>query len=269
METDRQTGIIYRVWEAAAPRAAIVLVHGLGAHSARWESMASFLQGAGVSVYAPELQGFGLTTSLKGHIDSFSAYYGQIGRVSDMARQKYHGLPVFIAGESLGGLIAFLAVLKSPGMFSGLIAIAPAFRQVLRLSPMFYAAVFFWLLIYPKKQFVMPFSLSMCTRDAEYCALMEKDPREHRLASARLLFETEICGRVASARAFEMTLPVLFLLPGKDMLVHSGASRKIFEKIASPQKQLIEYPQMYHALSIDTGKEKVFEDILDWIDKLI
>jgi alpha-beta hydrolase superfamily lysophospholipase len=269
MVTDQPTGIMYRVWETDSPRAAIVLVHGLGAHSARWEKMASFLQGRGVSVYAPELQGFGLTASLKGHIDSFNIYYGQIGRIYDIVSHKCPGVPVFIAGESLGGLIAFLVVLKSIRAFSGLIAIAPAFRQVLRLSPMFYAAVFFCLLIKPKKQFVMPFSLSMCTRDSEYCALMEKDPREHRLASARLLFETEICGRIASARAFEMTLPVLFMLPGKDLLVYSETSRNIFEKIASPQKKLIEYPQMYHALSIDIGKEKVFEDILDWMNKLI
>ena len=34
-------------------------------------------------------------------------------------------------------------------------------------------------------------------------------------------------------------------------------------------KQLIEYPEMFHALSIDLDREKVFADILNWVERRI
>nr|MBC8428746.1 alpha/beta hydrolase [FCB group bacterium] len=50
-----------------------------------------------------------------------------------------------------------------------------------------------------------------------------------------------------------------------DTLVDPKASKSVFKGLKHKDKKLIEYPEMYHALSIDIGRETVFNDILKWI----
>jgi alpha-beta hydrolase superfamily lysophospholipase len=259
---------MYRTWTVTQPSCVVLLVHGLGAHTCRWEGLAAFLQTAGYAVFALELEGFGVTHALKGHINSFSVYHRHIARLIAIIREQYPDKKIVTIGESMGGLISFLMAIKHPESFQGLVCIAPAFKTTLSLSWWFYCIVYLWLFLNPRKQFRMPFDLSMCTRDTEYPKCMENDGKEHRLASARLLWEIDKAQRVSRRRAFEITMPVLFLLAGTDLLVDSRYSRKIFESIASPRKEVKEYPEMFHALSIDTGREKVFEDITEWLTRL-
>jgi alpha-beta hydrolase superfamily lysophospholipase len=48
-------------------------------------------------------------------------------------------------------------------------------------------------------------------------------------------------------------------------MVDQKKSKKIFNRLQLKDKKMIEYPGMYHALSIEKGKEKVFADILAWV----
>ena len=62
-------------------------------------------------------------------------------------------------------------------------------------------------------------------------------------------------------------LPVLFLVAAEDKMIDHRATRAIFNGLADKDKTLVEFPGMYHALSIDIGKEAVFQNILNWIEK--
>jgi alpha-beta hydrolase superfamily lysophospholipase len=64
-----------------------------------------------------------------------------------------------------------------------------------------------------------------------------------------------------------MVTPALFLVAGGDRIVDSAASEKVFRGLASRDKTLIDFPGMYHSLSIEMGKEQVFEEILRWAGK--
>jgi len=44
-------------------------------------------------------------------------------------------------------------------------------------------------------------------------------------------------------------------------------SEKVFRGLKTKDKKIIMYPEMYHALSIELAREKVFEDILRWLIK--
>jgi alpha-beta hydrolase superfamily lysophospholipase len=58
----------------------------------------------------------------------------------------------------------------------------------------------------------------------------------------------------------------ILLIPGDDLLVDERAGRKQFEKLPLPDKTLFAYPDMLYALSIEIGREKVFQDIAAWAD---
>ncbi|MFH1245854.1 MAG: alpha/beta fold hydrolase [Candidatus Omnitrophota bacterium] len=265
MIQDKQTGLMYRLWDCPAAGAVMLLVHGLGAHSARWEAFSAYLLKNNIAAYAPELRGFGETPGLRGHIDSFERYYADIRALSALIRKDHPGKKVFLLGESLGGLITFLTAISAPELFAGLICIAPAFKSRLKFSPGEYIRIFVSLCYNPRRQFIIPSNVQMCTRDTSYQTEIERDTREHHLGTSRLLFNTLIAQIQAGYLKGRLRIPTLFLIAGQDLLVDSPTSLKFFQGLKVQDKTIIQYPDMYHALSIDLDKEKVFQDILAWV----
>lgn len=246
----------YRQWVTPTPRAVFLLVHGLGAHSGRWEAMSDFFLKKGISSYAIECPDFG-------------SYYSNILRLHDIASKENPSKKIFLVGESLGALISFLFAIDRPGLFDGLVCLAPAFRNKLRLPTSDYLKILASLFYDPEKQFRLPFDPSMLTRDSEYRKKMDSDEREQRSVSSRLMAGTLFSQVRAKALKKRLTTPVLFLVAGDDKIVDSGASVEIFKGLRVEDKTLVEYPGMYHSLSIELGKEKVFEDLSGWIERRI
>ncbi|MBL7071583.1 MAG: alpha/beta hydrolase [Candidatus Omnitrophica bacterium] len=269
MITDKKTGIIYKEWKAASADAVFLLVHGLGAHTGRWIFLADFFLKRNISSYAIELRGFGETKGLKGHIDSFKTYLNDIAGLREIIAKENKGKKIFLIGESVGGLISFLTASVLPDFFAGLISISPAFASKLKATPLAYFKTLAPLIYNPKKQFPIPFDSKMCTRDTEYQRTMNSDLREHRLATSRFIFELIKAQLSCNIFSKIVDVPVLFLLSGNDKLVIPEATRRVFNRLRAKDKKIIEYPRMYHALSIDLDKEKVFNDILDWVEKRI
>jgi alpha-beta hydrolase superfamily lysophospholipase len=260
--------LLYQSWQSADPKAVFLLVYGLGAHLGRWKFLADFLLAKNYSAYALELKGFGETPDTpRGHIHSFKIYYQDMNRLLTIIKNENPNKKIILLGESLGALLAFKFAALYPQDLTALICISVAFKNVMRFSLLNYFLMVSALLYAPRRQFEMPFTAAMCTRDTSYQAIMNQDPRELRLASAKLLYETLIVQLASPTLARRIKIPTLFLLAGKDQLVDPKTSRSIFAKIKSTQKKLIEYPEMYHALSIELGREKVFEDMLKWLQE--
>jgi alpha-beta hydrolase superfamily lysophospholipase len=267
-----ETDLIYRFWQPEVkPRASFLLIHGLGAHSGRWHFFGEYFAERGFASYALELKGFGETSAIPGHIWSFETYFEDIKRIYGYIKKEHPANEIFLAGESLGALISFLMASRQSELFSGLICFSPAFKNRMKFSLSTYLQFVFYLYFFPIKQFKMPFNSQMCTRDAAYQKEMDSSWRETRVATARMLWNI-LKGQISSAAAAgKVTCPVLFLLAGedKDQLVVPAAAKKIFKKIKTKDKQLIEYSAMLHALSIELEREKVFEDVLKWVNEKI
>lgn len=264
---DASSGILYYKWTANDPDMVFLLVHGMGAHSERWKAFADFLLSRSISSYSLELRGFGQTTDYKGHIDSLNVYYKDVSRLIEIIRAENPGKKIVLAGESMGGLIAFEFISKYPEKIDALVCFSPAFGNKMNIN---IPAVIIPLLYDPKRQHVMPFTSDWCTRDAAYQKIMDADPREHRFASSSLLLQLLFAQISSMFNAPKVQKPVMFLLAGddKDKLVEPKAAKSIFKRMRGDNKKLIQYPDMLHALSIDNGKEKVFEDIYCWISGL-
>ncbi|MFA6216477.1 MAG: lysophospholipase [Candidatus Omnitrophota bacterium] len=266
---DTKTGIIYRQWAVSSPQAIVLLIHGLGGHSGRWGYLTHFFQQHSISSYALELKGFGETKDLKGHIDTFKTYFSDIFSLYTIIGRENPGKKVFLVGESLGGLIAFNMVILNPAIFDGLVCISPAFASRLKFSPLEYIKIFSAFFTNPRKQFKMPFDAQMCTGDAAYQKMMDLDPREHRLATPKLLVHSLFWQLRAELFLYKIKIPSLFLLAGEDKLVDPRISKMIFKALTIKDKTLIEYPDKYHALPIESGREQVFEDMRVWLEKRI
>src|SRR3989338_2259227 len=184
LEIDGKTAVTYRQWNAPLPEAVLLLVHGLGAHSQRWNFLADFFLQNNITSYAIELRGFGETKGLKGDIENFNIYYNDIRSLCGVIRRENPDKKIFLIGESMGALIAFLITVQGQDSFSGVILISPVFKSRLRMPNLNYFKIFFSLFYNTKKQFYLPFDSKICTRDTAYQKIMDADPREHRLATA-------------------------------------------------------------------------------------
>lgn len=265
------TDFLFRRWDAApgpgSPKAVFLLVHGLGAHSARWGFWGDFFGARGYSSYAVELRGFGLTPERpRGHVDSWRLWERDILALRDRVGRDHSGQKVFLVGESMGGLIVYDLVARHPGRFDGTVLMAPAFKNGLKFSWSAYAKIGL-IPFRPTTMIALPFTSGMATRDRDYVALMDADPAEIRVASLKLMAGFLPVQARAGRLAGKLETPTLMMVPGVDHFVDERAGYRIFRKIAASDKTLIEYPDMYHALSIDLGRDKVFGDVLDWTAK--
>jgi len=245
------------------------LVHGLGGHSNNWELMAKFLIEHNITSYAIELKGFGNTEGLKGHISSLNVYIKDVRRLYNIIRKEHQRLPIFIAGESMGGLIGFLTVIKKPRLFKGLVCMSPGFASGLKFSLAEYFKMVSAHFYNSKKQFIMPFTSDMCTRDPECKKIIDNDKLEHRFATPGLLLSILLAQMASHISKHKIKTDTLFLLAGKDTFVKTSTSKKIFKGIRFEHKEMIEYPEMRHSLTMELGREKVFADLLKWLEKRI
>ena len=266
--TDNLRGVKYREWKSHSPKAVVLLLHGLGAHSGRWDPFSRFLLERDFSSYAIDLGGFGENAPIKGHVSSFKAYYDDIFVLFDIARQENPESKIYLAGESMGGLIAFMAASIYPDLFSGLICWSPAFVNSMPFNIHQYLNIFSALLYNPKKRIHMPFYPEMYTRDPEMQEHIKTDQKEHDFASSGLLYNILIAQIKSLFAAKNIKVPVLFQVAGTDNLVSPAASEKIFRHISSEDKRIIVYPDMYHSLSVDLDREAVFGDTFKWIKEL-
>ena len=280
------TDFLFRRWDAApwpsattgssattglaSPKAVFLLVHGLGAHTSRWEFLAGYLAANGFGSYALELRGFGRTPERpRGHVDSFKVWDRDILALRETIGRDFPGKKVFLLGESMGGLLAYDVAGRNPGLFSGVVLIAPAFKNGMKFPLRAYLKLVLFLPFNPKLMVDLPFTSETATRDLEYAAVMNANPDELRVASLKLLAGfLPVQGR-GGRLAKTFAVPSLFLIPGVDHLVDERAGRKVFGKVAAVDKTIVEYPEMFHALSIDLGREKVFRDVVDWTAKRV
>lgn len=261
------TDIEYVQWAHSNPKAVFILVHGLGAHGLRWKAFGEFFAARGISSYAIELKNFEHSRPPRARDEKFTNYYEKISCLYDIAAKENPGKNIFLIGESMGGLISFLYAAIHPGLLNGLVCISPAFENKYKPSLKDYFRIFVPFLYNPGKEHPLPFDPSMCTRDAIYRRMMVEDAREGHTLSSRLILEIFMAEAKARLVKDELDVPVLFLTSGEDKIVDSDGAKTIFERLKVKDKKLVDFPGMYHSLSIDIGREHVFEEILQWVEE--
>jgi alpha-beta hydrolase superfamily lysophospholipase len=268
LKTISGSDVLYRHWPAGGAKAALLLVYGFGAPGERWNFFADHFSGKGFACYALELRGLGETKERpRGHIDSFDRYYQDLRAMAALIKKENPGKKIFLAGDSLGGVLSFVMAASDPDLFQGLICMSPYFKNVLKFSLLDYLILLPALLFNPRWMIDAHFTSQMVTRDVEYQKILDSDPREWRQISAK--YSVNVLWEQVRANWLKkkVRVPVLFLLSGKDYLGDPSASKRIFRGLTVQDRSLIEYPEMLHALYIDLGREKVFGDILGWIEK--
>ena len=112
-------------WPASiSPLGVVLIAHGMGEHSLRYDSFATELAAAGYYVYAAEHRGHGEPARQADSLGDFgvagfSVLASDLVKLVDWARRRHSGLPLILFGHSMGSFVAQLLLLDHSELIDG------------------------------------------------------------------------------------------------------------------------------------------------------
>lgn len=250
---------LIREWAPAdAPRAIIVLVHGIAEHSGRYERTGDLLAGAGFRVHAFDVIGHGASGGARVDIDEWARFHDQLEEHMSWATEQ--GPPVVLMGHSMGSLLALgytldgrvqpdLLVLSAPAIAGG-----AAWQRAIA-GP---AAK-----IAPKLSIPQGIKGEHLSRDPEVAERYFADPLVHTNATMRFGKAMFDAMDEATLKVHQLQVPTLVLHGGSDPSVPPQSSA-FFADLADCERRL--YPTLRHEILNEPEGPEVVADIIDWIN---
>ena len=260
------TPLFYQAWlpRLSRPRAVLVNLHGLGDHSGLYPTLAGHFPARGIALYAYDMRGNGRSPGQRAYLRSWDEYRGDLHSFVELVREWETGSPLFLLGNSLGGLVVLDYALHRPGGLAGVAAAAPPIGK-LGVPPVLMVLGRAMSRIIPRFSLQVGMDLTGLARDPAVVQAVVSDPLFHRRGTARL--STEVTAAIARVHALagNLSVPLLILHGSADRMVPPDGSREFFAKVRFPDREFQEYPGAYHGLFADTGYQQVLQDLEHWM----
>ena len=260
--------LFVRQWPAQGePVASLVICHGFNAHSGHYARAAEAFAARGFAVTALDLRGRGRSDGERFYVDSIDDYVSDLSGAVELVRADAPHLPIYLLGHSAGGMTAVAYAIDNQDRIAGLICESFALRvaapdivlQLLRGASH----------IVPHAP-ILRLKAEDFSRDPAWIAHLNADP----------LIDDEvqpIRTVAALARASErleqafgrITLPLLILHGTADRATRPDGSQRFFDAAGSSDKTLHLYEGYYHDLLNDIGRDRVLNDVGNWIEKRV
>lgn len=248
-----------RRWEVDSPRAAMLLVHGIGEHSGRYEHVGRAFADAGIDVLAHDQRGFGRSGGRRGFVDRFADYLDDVEAL--LLRRRELDVPVVLMGHSLGGLVSTaylvsrrpqpdLAVLSAP-------ALAAELPRWQRLTAPIAGTII------PGLRIPADFDGSLLSRDPEVQQAYETDPLRVPTSTARLGREILRTMERTSSRLDRIRVPAYVFHGTDDALVPPSASEPLADVDGVTRRV---WPGLRHEAMNEPERDEVIAEIIAWLD---
>ncbi len=255
-----------RRWRSEnAPKAVLSIVHGHGEHSGRYGNVADWFVPRGYSVYAFDLRGHGHSQGKRGELNDFGEWREDVRAFLDLVRETERA-PIFLAGHSLGGLIALDFALRNGSDLAGVVISGPV------LSPPGLSPFLLWLSrvlgrVWPSLTLESGLDTSALSRDTAVVDAYVNDPLVHSKGSPRMANEMMDAVEWTQAHAPELALPCIVVHGGEDRLCDPQGSKRFIDNVTFADKERIEYEGYFHEVYNEPGKEQVFADVEAWLER--
>lgn len=260
--------IYYQFWlPESKPKAAALIVHGLNEHCGRYQHLAAYLTARGYAVYGLDFPGHGRSAGPRSYVESYGDFIDPLEIYLEKIQTWQPGLPVFLIGHSLGGIIgaAFLIDHQkqlSGAVLSGSLAKVPDYVSDFTLQMGKYLSA-----LLPKLR-IIQIDIDGVSRDPAVVQAYREDPLVFTgKTTARISNEINVAIALVEKSGSKIELPLLLLHGGADRLCDPAWSQYLLDLVSSPDKELIIYEGLYHEVYNEPEAEKVFADLLHWLDK--
>jgi acylglycerol lipase len=256
------------VWPAAQPlKGQVVVLHGVQSHSGWYLSLGRTLAGAGYQASFPDRRGSGPNQRDRGHATSGRRLVSDVTEWLQAIRDEHPSVPITLAGISWGGKVALTTAARHPEMVDGIALVCPgllprvgvSFREKLQIA---------WaVLTNRRKLFPIPLSdPSLFTANSQAQAFIAADPFSLRQGTAGLLAASFFIDQMLRRAPAKVVQPALLMLAGHDRIVDNARTLAYFQRLASTDRRVIEYPEGHHTLEFEADPTQYARDLIDWIE---
>lgn len=243
----------------------ILWVHGFAEHCMRYAEIIEFFSNNGFNSVSFDLRGHGKSEGNRAYIQNFNEYLNDLNAVRNYYEQKYPKTKWFLVGHSMGGLIVIryhqtmyeknhweLKVVSSP--FLGVSAPVPTWKKT--LSKLIVN-------IYPQISIPSGLNPEHLSHDPKIVENYKNDKLVLKNATAGWYEATMKAIELAFLEVNKIQKGLHFLVAGDDKLVDAKATQNFFDQIPKEVGSTLRvYPEMYHEIFNEVGKEKVWMDLL-------
>lgn len=248
-----------------SPRAVILALHGFNDYSHAFDGFAQHAATLGYRVEAFDQQGFGGSAN-RGLWPGNAALAADLrGRIAILA-EAWPDTPLFVLGESMGGAVAVVGLAQGAPEVDGLILSAPAVWGGDALNPFYRAVLMAAASMMPDRALSGRGLKRQASDNIEMLIRFGQDPLV--IKETRLDAVAGLVGLMdeAVAEASALDVPVLVLMGERDEIIPPEVIAGFIDTLDLEACQSIVYPDGWHMLLRDLQRERVWSDIIDWIE---
>lgn len=256
------TKLFFMKQEAVKAKAVLVMVHGLCEHLGRYDYVSGELVKAGITTYRFDHRGHGKSEGKRVFYNDFNEIIEDVNVFVEKALSENPNRPVYVLGHSMGGYAVTCFATKYPGKAKGIVLSGALTRyQIQCAGP---------LPIDAPADTYMPNALGsgVCS-DPAVVEAYNQDPLVEKEISVGLLNTIYEGVEWLKKNPDLFTDPVLLLHGCCDGLVSEKDSRDLFGEIASKDKELKIYANLYHEILNEPCRDEIIRDIVQWINHRI
>jgi acylglycerol lipase len=254
----------------SAPKAVILLIHGMGEHSSRYQHVAEILTNDGFAVLANDRVGHGKSKGKRGHVNKYDQLFDDIIKLQSEATRKFPGAPVFLYGHSMGGGIVLNYVIRNPNNgLKGVIASSPALQ--LAFEPPAFKIFLGKMMrnIYPGFSQTNEINPEHISKDKAVVEAYKKDPLVHNLITAETGMGLLEWGKEVIANADKITTTLMLIHGDADKLTSYKGTEAFAARAINCEYSINIVEGGYHELHNDPEKEELFDYLLEWLNAKI
>jgi alpha-beta hydrolase superfamily lysophospholipase len=259
--------LYYRTFEVVAPRAAFLVLHGMGEHGGRYAEFAHSMARFGYSSFVLDQRGHGNSEGRRGHSPRFDVMLQDVDRF----RREVNGLidldcPVFLLGHSLGGLVALRYLEEYDNPVSGGVIVSPWLATALPVPRWKVRLSRIARRIAPAMPFALNIPAAFLSHDPAVVTGYGEDVLVHDSITPRMFEEVTRAMEVVQQRSDRLSGPLLFLLAGADRIADTQRTLAFVESLAAADVTVRVYSDYYHEVLNEVERRSVQLELRDWIE---
>lgn len=259
--------IFFQKWIVDKAKAVMIIVHGIGEHSGRYENLLNSLAGKKISIYAMDMRGHGNSDGKRGHIDSFMDYVYDLKLFLEYIKEENRGNPIILYGHSMGGVIAAKYAMTYPEDISMLSLSSPAFALAVNVPGWKKSLAEFFSSRMGSLALSNGISAEDLSHDTDIVSAYENDPLVHNKVSARWFVEFTKTGQECLDNASSIKKPLILFHSKNDFIADCNAAEKFYNSVSSASKKIFIYDGLFHEMINEKieDREMVLKDVTGWI----
>jgi alpha-beta hydrolase superfamily lysophospholipase len=249
-----------------ALRGVVIVVHGLGEHAGRYETVARALNDWGFAVRGYDQCGHGESGGARGSLPTDSRLLDDLADIVDSTRARLRSTtPLILLGHSMGGLVVARFVSLGIRAVDGVILSSPALNPGLGWFQKLLIAVL--PKIAPNLCVGNGLNPQCISHDPAVVAAYKADPLVHDRISARLARFIATAGPQTVAMAGQWTVPTLLMYAGADRLLNPQGSRDFAAAASKHVVTAVCFEALYHEIFNELDSAPVFATLKAWLEQ--